>query len=438
MAEAKLKRQAQHEISHLYSKETKVCDDDEKKPTKLDDMCDNVIDIILGNLELVDLANISDTNYRLRNIAASIFSRRYGNSFILFDYSSRPAYRWDNVDIKLGRNKPIVTITTKLKIPFKLLRNFGNFIKFIKVFCLAVEQNDYSSKYSSFLKNLNEYILEYCTDSLEILQLDNFPFFAYIRPSAKLHEFIGLGSTTYNKKKWNKLTLELMPDIRSLNINCVPKSLERNYPHLERVVLILEGDEHVQTFVSFLQLNRQIKFLKIEIGELSVYNYNDVFSSIEKNLTQLKKFKINSSNNYGRNALEQIPNYRFKTVNTFEYRDYYFDPVVTSFEFNDLKKISLPITWYTEWMNILSKNYKNLKEFKTFYPCESLIENYASTIKKVTEIPEIKTISFLHHERKKVHEMLKTILGSEWKPIEMRRKHQFYTSHIVMSKFHRI
>lgn len=128
-----MKRTSQNEVSDSNSKEAKISDD-EATPIEFNDLCDNVINIILCDLELQDLANISDTNSRLRNIAASVFSRRYGNHVISFGVSIEPdsAIRELRIDqLRLFKNKMIPKIY-EITIWFKILRNFGKFIKFIR------------------------------------------------------------------------------------------------------------------------------------------------------------------------------------------------------------------------------------------------------------------------------------------------------------------
>lgn len=58
--------------------------DDENILMEFEGMCDNVINIILHNLDAEDLANFSDTNNRSRNIAASVFFRKFGLA-LLYD-----------------------------------------------------------------------------------------------------------------------------------------------------------------------------------------------------------------------------------------------------------------------------------------------------------------------------------------------------------------
>lgn len=232
-----------------------------------------------------------------------------------------------------------------------------------------------------------------------------------------------------------------MPNIRSLYLNCAPISLKKNYPNLERVSVPLLNDEDVQAFISFLHFNRQITFLEVKIAILD--NNDLIFSSIEKaNLTRLKKLRISHLRSIpNRNTMEPIPKYRFNTIDSFIYscRGPNLDPVVYSFEFNDLKKITLEKSLYSDWMNFILNN-KKLKIFKTRYFFENWLENHENAIKelliKLTELPELEQIIVEYHGMK-IHDILKAILGSGWKPIEMKMTWR-NPPHSFKSRFQRI
>lgn len=80
-------------------------------------------------------------------------------------------------------------------------------------------QCKYEIKIPNALKTLLQYVLKYCSDSLEILELRNYPFFILKRPLNKLHEF-NLRVVFKQKgnavwKHWNEESLKLMANIRS-------------------------------------------------------------------------------------------------------------------------------------------------------------------------------------------------------------------------------
>lgn len=100
--------------------------------TKFDDMCEDVIDMILCCLKLEDLANVSDTSRRLRSIAGSVFSRNHTNQLVSIDCFD-PSDEMGRADIYvIYKDKPVVRIADA-KVWFRLLRNFGSFIKYIRI-----------------------------------------------------------------------------------------------------------------------------------------------------------------------------------------------------------------------------------------------------------------------------------------------------------------
>lgn len=429
-------KQSQHGISDLDPKKKKI-PDNARTPMEFNDMCDNVIDIILCNLKLEDLANVSDTNQRLRNIAGSIFVRKYGNhlmSIDTFHYSNEinEGFKYSQSVVRIeSKPRPIVRISDA-KIWFKLLRNFGQFTKYIAIQC------DYTTKHTTnipdALKNLNNYIHEYCTESLEILELRKFLFFALNKPLTKLHTFIAFGhrDDPENIEAWNSKTLHFMPNLRSLNILDVPIALENHLPQLERFTMNLKSEEHVRSFISFLHLNRQITYLKLIID---VDNCDDlIFSAIEKFLTQLEILKVVYWGNKRNDPIQPIPIYRFKTVKSFSSAGTTApDLVLKSFKFDNLEKFKLSRKLNSKWMDFIFSN-KQLKIFKMGYWDMKWLERKGHRrIIQLTNLPELEQIIVLCLT--KSHVICKEILGSEW---QQNLFHFTFKGKISKGKYQRI
>lgn len=403
MAEPKLKRRSQHEISHLNSKDRKISDD---KNTRIEfnDICDNVIDIILCHLKLEDLANISDTNKRLKNIAGSVFSRKHAHRLISFDtyhhsyiLSETQLERLEGSDHNYCKHEPIVRIRDA-NISFKLMRNFGEFIKFIRIQC---KWHMRQTKIPSALENLFKYILEYCADSLEILELQALPYFSLNKPLTKLQNFLAIMCFS------NFEAMELMPNLRSLELAYVPKTLEKYFPNLERVSLTLRSGEEVHLCISFLQMNRQIKYLKLFMFRTK-YN-NLIYSSIEENLTHLKTLKISDGTNTN-NAVKPI---RFKTIESFAVCG---PPrLVESIEFDNLNKLHF-IFPERNWIHFVLRN-KNLKilKFTRLWREKFWLDNIKKLLDELLELEQI----IVKLEKEEYLSILKGILGSEWEQIQV-------------------
>lgn len=194
MTASAMKRKNQDDISYLYFKEEKQSHN-EKTPTGFNDMCDNVIDLILCHLQLEDLANVSDTSKRLKNIAGSVFSRRHGHRLISFDafhhshdVSELEREMREKTTKNYCKNKAIVRIHDA-KIWFKLMRNFGGSIQFMRIECVCkVNSNVPVTNIPIAYENVIKYVFEYCSDSLEVLELKGYPFMLLNKPLSKLRQ----------------------------------------------------------------------------------------------------------------------------------------------------------------------------------------------------------------------------------------------------------
>lgn len=185
MTRSKLKRKSQHDTTHLYSKEMKQSDN-ETTPIEFNDMCDDVIDIIMCHLKLEDLANMSDTSKRLKHIASSVFFRRYKNCLISFN-----AFHQYHGTLNIYYTIKPVIIVSNVNIWFKLIRNFGEHIQILGIHRKGISFNrninNPKTYIKSALKNLSKYIYEYCPDSLEILELNEY---SYVKAMTKRQGFI--------------------------------------------------------------------------------------------------------------------------------------------------------------------------------------------------------------------------------------------------------
>lgn len=421
---AALKRNSQPEFSHLCSKEIKLSDNgnlDRNAPIEFNDMCDNVIDMILCHLQLEDLANISDTSKRLRSIAGSIFSRKHAQRLISFDVfhysrnlSERRRKTMQEV-IKIYCKQGETVRITDAKIWFKIMRNFGASIKYIRI-----QDNPYEldTRILSALQNMNKYVSEFCSDSLISLELHNYHYFTLNKPLTKLQEFL--------KKHYsfeNSEALKLMPNLRTLVLYCVPSILEKHYPQLNRVELRLEKDEEVHSFVSFLRMNRQIKYLKLRLMSECKREHNDsIYSSIVENLTKLKTFKLSVMD-----GIKTAP-HRFETVESFSIFGLLHHSGYFTFEFTNLRKLTLEDVYYylPNWLNFILRN-KKLKILKLYYISSETLLKKSDIRNLLNELPELEQIN-VHSFQKENYSILKDILGSEWEQNEIRGKIKFSLS----------
>lgn len=391
-------------MPHLSSKEMKIADH-ENAPREFNDLCDNVIDMICCHLRLEDLTNIADTSTRLKGIAGGVFSRRHAHRLIAIDaiqyahnlFSFEPKYSHENIYIRFER-KAFFKITDA-RIWFKVLRNFGGSIKYILIRCY----NERDTHIAGVLQNLITYVSEFCCDSLNTLELYKCTRFILNKPLKNLQEFFFITNESFE----NAEALELMPNICSLVLHCVPRNLEKSYAKLERVKLSVKKDDDVHSFISFLRMNKQIKYLKLVVACRSEH-HDSIFSSIAENLPQLRILKLHVFN-----SSIVTSTYRFKTLESFSIEG--LNPREFSCEFNELRKFTIDV-FHPDWLNILRN--KKLKILKIHHLSKMWLEE--SIIRKFfSELPELALIIVYSYENEN-YWFLKNILGREWEQFEVR------------------
>lgn len=376
-------------------------------------------------MALDDLASVSDTHTRFKNIARSVFARKYGNCLISIDTFAINANSYENeihkdTDLIAFKDRPIVRVTDP-RAWCKILRNFGESIKYIRL-------HHHRNISDCFWRYIIEYISSYCSASLCVLEVHECQSLPLCQPLTKLHTFIATG--------WSPLSqieaLELMPNLYTLNLkrNSCPNSIEKHFPNLEKVELHLDGANNVQvhSLISFLRTNKQIKKLKLKICTINGTKYTDlIYSSIIENLTQLKSLEITSGipgqHRYGRHLIDAttpLPNYWFRSIDTFGYRANNCQGK-EHFEFNDLKKLILGQVYaYTEMdvINFILRNEKlkilKLTEIDLWHYSNTFIPNFRKMLTELTELVEV----IIQPAKKSLIEGIwNKVLKVEWKLI---------------------
>lgn len=392
--------------------------------TDPDQVCDDVIDLILYRLELDDLATVSDTNARIRDIARSVFARKYGNSLISIDTFSLGADVHTNAfhmdeDLITYKDRPVIRVT-KPRAWCKILRNFGESIKYIRL--------HYHKNISDrFWRHIVEHVSLYCTGSLRALEVFGCPSLPLDKPLAELHTFIATGwCPSYQME-----ALELMPNIRRLVLKTesLPLSMDKLFPNLETVELDFDGTENnrVHSLISFFGRNTQIKKLKLKICTIHGYSYSDlIYSTIIESLTQLNRLEITLGvpglYRYGgddhTNAETTVSTYQFKAIDTFGYRANNLQKR-EQFEFGDLKKLIVgPIRSHTETdvINFISSNRKlkvlKLTEIDLWQYSSSFARNFRQLL---ADLPELVEVIIQPATESSVEEIWEKAMSAEWK-----------------------
>lgn len=420
LTRAKTKRRYDEEVERWYAKQRKV---NEGQKYEFDDLCDNVLDMILLKLSLKDLINISDTSTRLRKLARSVFVRKFVNRLLLLNginYSpevDRQLLELYEVFINL-KQRPSIELTDA-KSWFKLLRNFGEFIKFLHIFAHPdLAHKKFSTTIPIAMVHLNEYVQKYCSGSLELLKIDHYPYFTLNKPLPKLNEFLVNCCLGYDKKPcnpikhWDTNALEFLPNVRALHIHCFPHVLKKSFPQVESATFSLNTDDEVNSFVKFIQLNPQIVYLKIRIGE-GMGKYDDlIFSTIETHLKLLKVFRIIDKGNFRRDETtpnDMIPIYRFNAVESLSICSDGLDEAFYAFEFINVKKLQIKCTLNQKWMNFMLKlNKLNVIKILSFEK-EWVVRNGAP-MRRLINLPELRQI-VVQTAVAKNHMLFKRVLG---------------------------
>lgn len=404
MSSPVLKRKSPYE-NHLFH-EKKIITDDIRKPMEFNEMCDHVIDMILCHLDLADLATVSDTNIRLKNIAGSVFSRKYSHHLIsmdAFNYEKDPFDLMRSNSFVYCKNKVIIRISDT-KIWFKLLRNFGEYIKFLRIECVKPPSN-----ILCVLENMNKYLSKYCSDSLEILQLFQYPVFKLIKPLTKLQDFTLRSLKAVNTSENNE-ALEMMPNLRTLSLNYVPKMPAKYFSKLERVFLWLRNDEHVNLFISLLHKNRHIKYVELRIFEKEItLNYKELIYPTIDQMEQIETLKLEMVG-----GIEDSLIYHFKTIKTFRYAS--VRNLFASFKFDHLEQFTLEYASNTEWLNFILRNKKlKILKFRRLtlkWLSSEFVQNFLS------EMPELEQI-IVKFARKDSNLIFGQNLGYKWEQTQI-------------------
>lgn len=352
---------------------------------QLMDLCDDLIEIILKNLNPRELANCADINRRIKKIAQSIYSRKYRDHLLWIK---------NTTDVYQHSFEPIIIYVFDAR-RFKFIRNFGKFIRIIQF-----EGSNAIARYAAiqrdlFLDNkLIEYILEYCADSLEDITLVNCQFFKLNKTHEKLHTFAVHGRNEFGHDysesiKWmTNLRCFKMIKYRDPNSFGVPKALEMCIPTLEEVQLEIKSRNDIKTFMEFLRMNPQVKTLFLFLHN-DTCNYNEiddkVFLWIGQN-SKIKQFKLIAVR-----SLDAIANLRFKTIEVLTLST--LNICVRNLNFDELRELNLECgNWcISENFTRFISRQKKLKII-CFYNFHSMKKN--DLYKLQNEMPELEEIVF--------------------------------------------
>lgn len=388
-----------------------------KTPTlQLMDICDDAIEIILKHLNLEELVNCADTNKRLNQIAQSVYSQKYRDCVLWFGNEDK------GHDITEKHIRIDITA-----ICFKLIRNFGKFIKTIEVGYVAdLNVEDELNKNAARYKNMNEYVSEYCADSLEEITLFDFPFFKMNKPMKKLQKFCVHDHLINRKNRSAYLeSISCMENLRCFMLESykigIPKALENYIPTLEEIYLKLYYYSDMDTFIQCLKMNQQIK--KLHLNHQVGLRDNEILLSIA-NGSQIKELKLSLRRS---DPFQNVQNCRFRTIEIFTFelitlnavKDLTFDVLKELYYGSDFrcKKLYFDLTSISSCFMDFALRHKKLKkiQFKN-----NFITN-VDLCKLQDELPELEEIVFNCVEEPML-KVLQKHFNRGWITIEIKNK----------------
>lgn len=372
-------------------------------------------------MELEDLANVSDTNKRLRNIAGSVFSRKYGNHLISVGHFTKcsgvPIERIVFLPF-VFRNERMVRIGDA-RVWYKLLRNFGGSIKYIRLFRMIELNINVGSKWERLL----EYVSEYCADSVEVMEVMTNLAFSLNKPLVEIQKFF-IHSCLKIK------SLELSQNLRALRLSSWANTIDKHFPQLENAKLSLNNSSDAYSLISFLHMNPQIKKLSLRIYTHGNDYIDQIYSAIDENLTQLKKLSIYIGGMHKRSTF--IRTKRFKTIHQFAIFGYY-NSWFELFEFeNDLKKLTLGKVYNIEKSLEFILRHKKLEKLKlhNFHDCK----DHPDFRRILRELRYLVKVSIMSVKKRRVAKW-KSAFGIEWECMEYET---YYDNTILLKFFKRV
>lgn len=261
------KRAEQGAATESKSAEYEESIDDEAATSPITNLCNELLDRILGFLDLPSLVSVADTCKRLRVSAVTKFSQDSGYKRVIL----RQGLEQETIKIDSGRT---------LKLYLGILRCFGDKISHL---CIQ-NSNKIANKGDD---HLDRYIHQYCADTLTKLELEYrvISMNAFSQPMkniTKLRIFnCDLGKQLPNFVDW-------FPNLRDLELHMDSKNIDENltavsFPHLESLSFGLSktsGRFNSNCATKLLQANPQLKHLYV------VLHYKKSFGQLLKLLSK--------------------------------------------------------------------------------------------------------------------------------------------------------
>lgn len=257
----------------------------------LDGLHTYCLELILKQLDLESLLNVAGTCKRLQVEAISVASMKIGAEEVTL-------YHNHNISSSIGFREDATNTINGLAQCLAFLRCFGAHISNLYDAWIPLRKYNNMPRYKCCTV-LDQYINEYCADSLDTITFENKAAF----PTKKLKKAFtkvqtvgliscGVANTLPCFTNW-------FPNLRCLKIYATCKiqlsdDLQLYFPHLQQLAFpMMDGDEYKLGAKNLLRMNPQLQTLQIDCNScMTVTDLLDVISEnatiVDLNISNLK------------------------------------------------------------------------------------------------------------------------------------------------------
>lgn len=316
--------------------------------------------LIIEKLELPALTSIAETNKNFSYLAADAFRRKYSRKTIKimgsFSIGSTKHIFYKNDEIEILDHEIVP----------KVLRNFGHLINSLRV--------DYTFLFESEIKNINQHINFYCSNTLINLDVhsghEDF-FDNMTRPFDRVTNVLVSGRFNSLGSKTLKLN-ELYPAIVNLtmkNIKVIDSSwVNLNFPHLKYICVDVSQNTDPRNAANYLseadvdqliKSNPQIE--SIRLGSIT----QNLLQMLANDLPKLEHLELESYDEWNSYNFEHRE-VRFDNVKRFEMESgsHSVPENITFNQLEEFKTDGFPDDC-TRWIDLI-KNTKSLRKVHVY------------------------------------------------------------------------
>lgn len=237
--------------------------------------------LILEQLSLPDLFNISSTNHYFHDLALDVFRRKYGKqSFEIFgSFFDEPFENVYETDISI--------IIEDFDWILKIFQTFGRYISLIRIWYEKILSDDK-------LHQLNKILSEFCSETLTEMIFDEMKVDAlndFQKPFTNVKEIELVGKIDKFGSRYLSFS-ELFPNVENLILGYLQvndrESLQFKLPFLKSITVVLLNINGLQLddVEKFIKLNPQIKCVRFR------YFPSKILPILSENLPNVESLEV--------------------------------------------------------------------------------------------------------------------------------------------------